>query len=305
MKKQVICPHCKKKENVVKRGSFKTKAHGKQQRYFCKYCQKKFIERSGFYRMRNTPQKITCALDLFFRGLSTRGVQEHFKAFFPHNSDHSTILRWIRKYSVQISKYTDKLQIQSGSYIEVDEMEYHRRKSHKKGSKGIDKNWSINAIDVKTRFLINSTYAKHRNKKELKSVLNKVKDKTQDRVKIVTTDGLTTYTNLVKKTWGYDNRLGRHKVTHKVVTASRGEGFNIWVERVHNSIRQRTRAFRGLHGSIHSAYSIMKGIEIYYNFVKKHEALNYKTPSEVAIPSLEFKTPNRWMELINLSISQF
>lgn len=288
MKKQIICPYCKKKENVVKRGSFKTKAHGKQQRYFCKSCQKKFIERNGFYRMRNNPQKITCALDLFFRGLSTRGVQEHFKAFFPHNSDHSTILRWVRKYSVQISKYTDKLQIQSGSYIEVDEMEFHRRKSHK-AKLGVDKNWLINGIDVKTRFLINSTYAKNRNKKELKSVLNKVKDKTQDRVKIVTTDGLTTYTNLVKKTWGYDNRLGRHKIIHKVVTASKGEGFNIWVERVHNSIRQRTRAFRGLHGSIHSAYSIMKGIEIYYNFVKKHEALNYKTPSELASQTLNLR----------------
>jgi len=45
----------------------------------------------------------------------------------------------------------------------------------------------------------------------------------------------------------------------------------------------------------------MKGIEIYYNFVKKHEALNYKTPSELAIPELKFETPNRWMELIEKS----
>lgn len=28
------------------------------------------------------------------------------------------------------------------------------------------------------------------------------------------------------------------------------------------------------------------------NFVKKHEALKGKTPSELAIPSLQFKTPN-------------
>ena len=45
----------------------------------------------------------------------------------------------------------------------------------------------------------------------------------------------------------------------------------------------------------------MKGIEVYYNFVKKHEALNYKTPSEVAIPSLKFKTANKWKELIEMS----
>lgn len=70
---------------------------------------------------------------------------------------------------------------------------------------------------------------------------------------------------------------------------------------MHNSIRQRIASFRGLHGSIESAYTIMKSIEIYYNFIKKHEALKGKTPSELAIPSLKFKKPNRRLELINLS----
>jgi len=296
--KKVSCPTCKGLE-IVKRGSFKTQAHGKKQRYFCKNCNKKFIEQTAFYRMRNNPQKISLCLDLFYRGLSSREVQNHLQAFYPKNSSHKSIYLWVVKYAKMISKYTDQLKINSGSYIEVDEMEYHRRKHRNK--KGIDKNWCINAIDVKTRFLINSHYAKNRNKKEIKSVLNKVKNKTQDRVKIVTTDGLTTYTNLVKKTWGYNNKIGKYQIEHRVITQSKGEGFNIWVERVHNSIRQRTHGFRGLHGSVSSAYSLMKGYEIFYNFIKKHEALKGKTPSELAIPSLKFETPNRWLELINLS----
>lgn len=45
----------------------------------------------------------------------------------------------------------------------------------------------------------------------------------------------------------------------------------------------------------------IQGVQIYYNFVKKHEALKGKTPSEVAIPGLKFKTSNRWLELIELS----
>jgi len=45
----------------------------------------------------------------------------------------------------------------------------------------------------------------------------------------------------------------------------------------------------------------MRGIEIHYNFIRKHEALNYKTPSDMAIPNLTFQTKNRWLELINLS----
>ena len=117
MKKEIICPKCKSKE-IRKDGKRKTQNRGKIQRYKCKNCNKRFIT-DPFARMRNNPKKITCALDLFFRGLSTRGVQEHFKAFFPHNSDHSTILRWVRKYSLQIANYTDNLKLQTGSYMEV------------------------------------------------------------------------------------------------------------------------------------------------------------------------------------------
>jgi len=300
-KQSNICPKCKK-ENTKKRGFRYTKNRGKIQRYYCKDCKCSFIKKDGFYRMRNNPKKITLSLDLFFRGLSTREVQNHLKAFYPPNSDHSTILRWVIKYSKIISKFTDKLKVKTGSYIEVDEMEYHRRKNHNK-REGIDRNWNINAIDVKTRFLIISNYSKERSKEEIKSVLKKVKSKTGEQIKIVTTDGFKAYENVVKKSFGYDNRLRRYKIRHKIVTARRGEGFNIWVERLHNSIRQRTHGFRGLHGSIESAYAIMKGIELYYNFIRKHESLKGKTPSELAT-NIKLKNPNKWLELINLSKKQ-
>ncbi|MFA5019793.1 MAG: DDE-type integrase/transposase/recombinase [Candidatus Pacearchaeota archaeon] len=293
----IICPKCKSTE-VIKWGKRKTENRGKVQRYCCKSCSETFINDS-FARMRNSPQKITCALDLFYRGLSTRGVQEHFKAFFPHNSNHTTILRWVRKYSLQISNFTDTLNVQTGSYIEVDEMEYHRRKSYNK-KLGVDRNWFIDGIDVKTRFILSSAYVKNRNQKELKAIFETIKGKTGEQVKIVTTDGLTQYPNVVKSVYGYYN-LKKGLVTHRVVNASKGQGFNIWVERLHNTIRQRTQNFRGFHGSVESAYSLMKGFEIYYNFIKKHESLNYKTPSDVTIPSLKFETANRWLELIQIS----
>ena len=302
MKDNIICTKCKSKE-VIKWGKRKTDNRGKIQRYCCKSCSETFVN-DPFFKMRNSPQKITCALDLFHRGLSTREVQNHFKAFFPHNSSNVSIYKWVKKFSLKIADFTDNLKINTGSYIEVDEMEYHRRKSHKKGSKGIDKNWFIDGIDVKTRFMINSTYVKHRSKNNLKKVLLNIKNKTGEQVKIIQTDGLTAYENIVKQNWGYDNHLRKYKVEHRVKTQSKNEGFNIWVERMHNSVRQQTTGFRGLHSSVESAYALMKGIEIFYNFVKPHEALKGKTPSELAIPSLKFQTPNRWLELIQLSEKQ-
>ena len=57
---------------------------------------------------------------------------------------------------------------------------------------------------------------------------------------------------------------------------------------------------RGFHGSLESAKSIMKGMEIYYNFVRKHQGIDGKTPSEEAIPELTLSV-NKWLSLIKMS----
>ena len=44
---------------------------------------------------------------------------------------------------------------------------------------------------------------------------------------------------------------------------------------------------RGFHGCLESAHAIMKGLEINYNFNRKHMSLGKKTPAEVAISQLE------------------
>mgnify|MGYP001575822843 FL=1 len=44
----------------------------------------------------------------------------------------------------------------------------------------------------------------------------------------------------------------------------------------------------------------MKGMEIYYNFVRKHQGIDGKTPSEEAIPELCLST-NKWLSLIKMS----
>lgn len=290
------CPKCAK-ESVRKDGKRETENRGLIQRYRCKECSYRFTQDGGFYRMRNAPQKITLCLDLFFRGVSTRKVQEHLQAFYPHNASHKSIYKWIVKYARQISSFTDSLNLHVGREIQVDEMEYHRRKYYNK--RGVAKNWFIDAVDCKTRFMVASEYVKSRSKKALKKVMQRTKDKTQEQIKVITTDGLNAYPDVISKTFGYRN-IKKNLITHNKVTALKGEGFNIMIERLHNNIRQRTKIFRGFHGSLQSANAIMKGYEIYYNFVTKHQALN-KCPYELAIPELKLTSNNKWLDLINLS----
>jgi len=287
--KKVICPNCKS-TNVIKWTKRKTQNRGIIQRYKCKDCGKYFTIDDGFFRMRNNPQKITCAIDLFYRGVSTRKVQEHFQAFYPHNSSNVTIYNWVVKYSKMISKFTDKIKINGGQEVQVDEQSHNR--------KGIQ-NWFIDSIDVKTRYMVASNFFKQRTTKNINVVMKKAKYKTQGNVTTITTDGFHAYIKSVKKTFGYNNKIHQFNVNHNVIIACQEGHFNIYIERLHNSIRERTKTFRGFHGSIDSADSIMKGYEIFYNFIRKHQSINC-CPYELAT-NLKLNNPNKWLGLIEAS----
>jgi len=294
------CIYCKS-DNNKKRGFRQTENRGKIQRYFCKDCKKSFIIDDGFFRMRNNPKKISLCLDLFYRGVSTRKVQEHLASFYPANSTNKTIYKWIIKYSKMISKYTNGLKLNVGSEVQIDEVEYHRRKSHK-AKLGNEKNWFIDSICPKTKFLVASDYFKSRGMEEIKSVIKQIKIKTQVQVKVITSDGWKVYPTAIKKVYGFSNKTHQVNVYHNRVNASKGEGFNIPIERFHNNLRQRTKTFRGFHGSIESANAILKGFEIYYNFITKHQTIN-KCPYELAT-DLKLNSNNKWLELIEIANSK-
>lgn len=289
-----VCIFCNSK-NTIKWCKRKTN-RGKIQRYKCKDCRKYFILDDGFYRMRNTEHKITLCLDLFFKGVSTRKIQEHLQAFYPYNSSNVSIYKWIIKYSNLISNYTSKLNINCSSEIEVDEMEYKRRREHNK--KGTETNWFMDGIDTQTRFMVISKYIKSRDNEELKNFFTNIKNKANN-LNTITTDGFLAYRKIVKKSFGYNINLHKYNINHKVVNASQGEGFNYKIERLHNSVRQLTQNLRGFHGSIYSANSIMKGFEIYYNFIRKHQGIKC-CPYELAT-DIKLNSNNKWLELINKS----
>ena len=286
--KNLSCPNCK--SNLVKKnGSRQTQNRGKIQRYQCKECNKRFTLDDGFFRMRNHPKKITASIDLFFGGLSTRKVQAHLKAFFPHNCTNMTVYNWVIKYSEKISKFTDKLKLNVGNELQVDEQAHFRLG---------EQNWLIDSIDTKTRFVVASSFREARGQIEIKEVLESAKYKTKGNITTITTDGWKVYTKLVKHTFGYYN-FQRGEMFHNVKKGCDNNGFNVPIERFHNNVRDRTKIMRGFHGSVESAETILKGFVVYYNFIRKHQGINC-SPFELAT-DIKLKNPNRWIELINLS----
>ncbi len=298
MENKTICPNCKA-ERIKKDGLRKTENRGLIQRYKCLECSHRFIQDDGFFRMRNSPQKITQSVDLFYRGTSTRGVQGHLAMFFSHNASNVSVYNWVVKYSKIISKFTNKLKLRVGEEAQTDEIEYHRRKSSK-AKLGTEKNFFIDSVDPNTKFMLSAEYMKTRSCRDIRAVMIRIKERTGDQIKIMTTDGWNAYENTIKKVFGYSLKEKKFNVFHNRVVSIKDEGnFNHPIERLHNNARARTKVMRGFHGSISSANAIMKGFEIYYNFINKHQAIDC-CPYELAT-DLKLTQNNKWLELIQMA----
>jgi transposase-like protein len=298
MVEKIICSNCNG-EHIKKDGKRKTENRGLIQRYKCLSCNKRFIQDDGFFRMRNSPLKITQSIDLYYRGASTRGVQGHLAMFFPHNASNVSVYSWVVKYSKMISRFTNKLKLNVGKEAQADEIEYHRRKSNK-AKLGTEKNFFIDSIDTQTRFMLSAEYMKTRSCRDIKAVISRIKERTDTQVQMVTTDGWNGYVKTIKKVFGYNNKTRQFNVYHNRNICIKDEGnFNHPIERLHNNIRARTKTMRGFHGSISSANAILKGWEIYYNFVNKQQAIKC-CPYELAT-DLKLNDKNKWLELIQLS----
>jgi transposase InsO family protein len=66
------------------------------------------------------------------------------------------------------------------------------------------------------------------------------------------------------------------------------------VERLHGTIRQRSKVMRGL-DDVETAQTMMDGLRIYYNFMRPHMALDGRTPAQKAKIATD---KEQWMNLI-------
>jgi transposase InsO family protein len=65
------------------------------------------------------------------------------------------------------------------------------------------------------------------------------------------------------------------------------------MERFNGEVRDREKVMRGLKKK---DTVILKGYQIYHNYVRPHEALDGKTPADLC--GIEVRGKNKWMTLI-------
>ena len=278
----VKCKHCKS-QNYIKHGYRKTQNRGRIQKYFCNNCKQYFTMDNGFYRMRNSEDKITEGIDLYFSNLSSRKVRNHFRRHRPQNTSHVTVLDWCRKYVLKVTKYVDTLQPQLMGRYYMDETEIDCSGRN-------DFFWV--AVDWDTRFIPNTHYSLFWDTNNCKEFLRKIKKKKVP--KYVQTDSAPFYKNAF-----YD--MFKKSVKHYQNNVHETGKHNVRIETVFSKVKDRVDDFRGLKATW-SAPILLQGIIIQHNFIEAHTTTG-KIPSELAGLKLDCGI-NRWLGLIKLASSK-
>lgn len=281
------CVHCNS-TNFVKKGFRKTENRGKIQKYFCKDCQRFFTNDEGFYRMRYSDTTITLSIDMYLSNLSSRKMRNQLKRHFNTKVSHMTILDWVRKYSLKVHNFVEKLGYNLGKSFYADETMINRE-GHQ------DRFWAC--VDYETRFITGVHYSIEGNIEEAKQFISKSVKK--GKPKFIQTDSAQFYPKAFKKLF-YTNKVyrGGLVVEHKVQNVRRTHIHNYKIETVFMKIKDRVDDFRGLK-ALWSAPIIMVGLTIQHNFIEEHTTLK-NSPCCLAGQDLDLGD-NRWLGLIKLA----
>jgi len=275
------CSYCHS-DKIVKRGVRKNK-RGLTQIYWCKSCKRRFVVDLGFSKMKCSPQVITASLDLYFKGISFRKITDHLKQFHGVTVNCSTVLRWIQRYVALMKEYADKLMPDVSGTWHADETTINVNGKYQ---------WLWNLMDRDTRFLISSRLTQTRREHEATNLFLEAQRATGIVPNTLVTDGLLSYQA------AYDQTFAKKHVRHVRSPRFIDKTNNNIIERLHGTIKDRTKVMRGLDGT-ETSTNLIDGLKIAYNFTRPHMALNGKTPAEAAgLPDLG---KNKWKTLIQQS----
>jgi transposase-like protein len=276
------CVFCGSK-HLVKDGKRRNKA-GDLQIFNCLDCRKYFTINIGFERMKHNPKAITTALQLYFSGESLRATQRSLRLLGTEVS-HQTIHNWISKYVGLMEKYLDKLTPQVSDTWRADELWVNVRGNMK---------YVFAIMDDETRFWIAQEVADTKFSHDARSIFRRGKEIAGKVPKTMITDGLHAYIHAFNME--YKTRY-RDSPVHIREISFRGRIHNNKMERLNGEIRDREKTMRALKTD---DTPILKGYQIYHNFVRPHEALKGRTPAELA--GIKVQGENKWLTLIQNAV---
>ncbi len=272
------CKYCQS-QAIVKYGTYKG-----AQRYWCKSCQRKFKGDNALFHMKVSPEHISSALSMYYAGMSISDIRSNLKQEHGYYPPKSVVYQWIDKYTDSAIKHFNAYHPQVGDVWTADETVL------KIGGKNV---WLYDIIDEKTRYLLASRLALTRTTYDAQMLMEEASRKAGKVPKEVITDKNSSYLDGIELAFGADTE---HKQSRPFVST---DSTNV-IERFHGTIKERTKVMRGLK-SIETATQFTDGFLVNYNYFRPHEALDGKTPAEVAKVDYQIKN---WAELSRIPVSK-
>ncbi len=273
------CMYCNS-SNIVKDGVRHNK-HGDIQKYYCRECERYFSFNVGFEKMKHNPQAVTTAMQLYFSGESLRNTQRSLRLIGVKVS-HQTVYNWIKKYVGLMENYLKKIKPNVGDTWRADEIWMKIRG---------DRKYLFALMDDETRFWIAQEVANSKFKHDARKLFKMGKEATGKSPKKIITDGLPAYHDAYKKEfWTQKKETRAEHIRHIKI---QGDMNNNKMERLNGEIRDREKVMRGLKNT---DTPILKGYQIFHNYIRPHGGLNGKTPAEAC--GIEIEGENKWMTLI-------
>ncbi|MGA2460818.1 MAG: DDE-type integrase/transposase/recombinase [Candidatus Bathyarchaeia archaeon] len=273
------CLFCKS-ENIIRWGLRHNK-YGDIQKFSCKSCGKFFTINLGFEKMKHSPQAITTAMQLYFSGESLRNTARSLRLIGAQVS-HQTIYRWIAKYTTLMEKYLDKITPQVSDTWATDEL-FLKIKGNMK--------YLYAMMDEQTRFWIAQEVADTKYTADVRPLFQLAKQIAGKQPKTLVSDGAANFHEAYLKEFRTAKLENRTEHIRHIRLA--GDYNNNKMERMNGEIRDREKVMRGL--EIKDS-PILKGVQIYHNFVKPHMALDNRTPAQAA--GIEVKGKDKWLTII-------
>ena len=269
-----FCPYCKSRD-IIKRG-LRHNINGDIQRYGCNSCKREFVRNFAFEGLKASPEIITAALQLYFSGESLRRTQEFLK-LQGIRVCHKTVYNWITRYVKLMDLYIEHIKPSVSDAWRTDEI-YLKVKGNKK--------WLFAVMDDETRFWIAQQVADHKGTSDIQPLFRDAKFITRKEPERITSDGAANFAEAI------EDELPNTK--HIADIRMAGQVHNNKMESLNsNTIRIREKVMRSLK---RGDSPILRGIQIYHNFIRPHQALNGKTPADMA--GIKVEGQDKWFTLI-------
>jgi len=264
----------------IVRDGIRHNKHGDIQIFNCKDCERYFTFNIGFEKMKHNPQAVTTAMQLYFSGESLRNTQKSLR-LLGLDVSHKTVYMWIKKYMKLMEEYVMRLKMNVSDTWRADELWMKINGNMK---------YVFALMDDETRFWIAQEVAESKYKHDARKLFQMGKELMGKSPKTIITDGLPAYHDAYKKEFWTLKAPRTEHISHIRI---KGNKNNNKMERFNGEVRDREKVMRGLKKE---DSPILKGYQVFHNYIREHEGLNGKTPAEVC--GIEVKGNNKWLTII-------